>query len=286
MGTLGSASLNTPKLWLGTGSRFDEAQWPEFRRPIVIFDSGVGGLTVVRELEKLAPNNNILYVADNDWFPYGNKTGSDIAQRFEKLLDELCTKVDPEAIVVACNTASVAIVDHGTENLRRKCFLVTPQINEAVDASKTKCIVFLATAGTLNSNHVIHALARSKMSARVWPIATQVLVMLAEAMLAGEEVNFENVEKLICLHLTNEQRLSVDTVVLGCTHFPLLIDGLRKIFPAAYNWIDPARAVASQVVTSIGTESESTGEISKVATFTSECKAVKYCQVFSRNGFS
>ncbi|WP_433736280.1 glutamate racemase [Pseudomonas putida] len=285
MNTLGSAWSNIPKLWLGNGSRFDGVQVLKTRRPVVVFDSGVGGLTVVRELERLVPNANILYVADNDWFPYGSKTGSDVAQRVEQLLEALCTKLDPEAIVVACNTASVAIVDHCTENFRRKCFLVTPQINEAVDASKTKCIVLLATAGTLKSSHVIQAMARSKMSAKVWPIATQLLVALAEAMLAGEEASFESFEELICLHLTEEQRLSVDTVVLGCTHFPLLIDGLRRVFPAADNWIDPARKVALQVVASTKLESEFTGKVSKVATFTRGCDATKYQQVFLKNGF-
>ncbi|VVP65011.1 Glutamate racemase [Pseudomonas fluorescens] len=282
---MNSPLSNTPKLWLGNGSRFDEMQMLKSKRPIVVVDSGVGGLTVVRELEKLIPNANILYLADNAWFPYGSKTGADVVQRVEKLLDGLCTKVEPEAIVVACNTASVAIVDHGAENLRHKCFLVTPQINEAVDASKTKCIAFLATAGTLKSNHVIQSIARSRVNAAVWPIATQTLVTLAEEMLAGGEVSFEDFEELICLYLTEEQRLSIDTVVLGCTHFPLLIDGLRRVFPAADNWIHSARKVALQVVASTDITSDSIDEVSKVATYTRESDAVKYHQVFSMNGF-
>jgi glutamate racemase len=235
-------------------------------------------------LEQLNPDANILYVADNDWFPYGSKTGTAVAQRIQQLFDQLCALISPSAIVVACNTASIAIIEYGLDQLRHNCFLVTPPISDAINISDNKNIVLLATPSTLESRYVIQEIAKSRTRARVWPIATQGLVTLSEARLAGEEVNFVSFAELIDNYLTEEQRLSVDTVILGCTHFPHLIDDLRKIFPNADNWIDPAKKAALQVVAFIKIEPEPTIPF-KIVTYTSKHGVVKYHQVFSRNGF-
>ncbi|KAB0489330.1 glutamate racemase [Pseudomonas vancouverensis] len=284
MGAIESILSDVPNLWLGNGSRFDGAKIFQSRRPIVVLDSGVGGLTVVRELEKLVKNADILYVADNDWFPYGSRGGTEIARRMEKLLEKICMEVTPSAIVIACNTASVAIMDRGIEKIRHNCFLVTPKISEAVEISKRKNIVILATAGTLKSRQVLLDIARGRMIARIWPIAAQSLVALSEAKLAGEDSKEEDFARLINLSLSEKQRLSVDTVVLGCTHFPHLIDDLRWLFPTVENWIDPASEVAQRVVAS-GRMVGSVGEVLKVSTFTSNCNAAKYFQVFQISGF-
>jgi len=280
-----STLATTPKFWLGDETAFDGAQLINSNRPIVVFDSGVGGLTVARQLEKLLPDANILYVADNDWFPYGNKTGSAVAQRVQQLFDELRTQVSPSAIVVACNTASIAIIENGLDQFRHNCFLVTPPIDEALETSENKNIVLLATPSTLESRHIIQEITKAKMHARIWPIATQALVTLSETKLAGEDTNFDDFAELIDNHLTKEQRLSVDTVILGCTHFPHLIDDLRKIFPTAENWIDPAKKLASQVASLTTKKSEPINSPFKITTFTSKHGLTKYHKVFSNNGF-
>lgn len=285
MDTYDSNLTTTPDFWLGDETTFDGTQLFNSNRPIVVFDSGVGGLTVARQLEQLNPDANILYVADNDWFPYGSKTGLAVAQRVQQLFDQLCALISPSAIVVACNTASIAIIEFGLDQLRHNCFLVTPPISDAVNISDNKNIVLLATPSTLESRYVIQEIAKARTRARVWPIASQGLVTLSEDRLAGEEVSFVSFAELINNYLTEEQRLSVDTVILGCTHFPHLIDDLRKIFPNADNWIDPAKRVALQVVALTKIKSESTIPF-KIVTYTSKHGAVKYHQVFSRNGFS
>lgn len=284
MNTYNSNLATTPVFWLGDETTFDGAQMFKSNRPIVVFDSGVGGLTVARHLEQLNPEANILYVADNDWFPYGSRTGRALAYRVQQLLDQLCALINPSAIVVACNTASIAIIEFGLDQLRHNCFLVTPPISDAVSISDKKNIVLLATPSTLESRYVIREIAKARMRARVWPIATQGLVTLSEARLAGEEVSFASFAELINNYLTEEQRLSIDTVILGCTHFPHLIDDLRKIFQNAYNWVDPAKKVALQVVALTKIKSEPAVPF-KIVTYTSKHDAVKYHQVFSRNGF-
>lgn len=280
-----STLATTPKFWLGDETAFDGAQFINSNRPIVVFDSGVGGLTVARQLEKLLPDANILYVADNDWFPYGNKTGSAVAQRVQQLFDELCTQISPSAIVVACNTASIAIIESGLDRFRHNCFLVTPPIDEALETSENKNIVLLATPSTLESRHITQKITKAKMHARIWPIATQALVTLSETKLSGENTNFDGFAELIDNHLTKEQRLSVDTVILGCTHFPHLIDDLRKIFPTAENWIDPAKKLASQVAFLTKKKAASINSPFKITTFTSKHGLTKYHKVFSNNGF-
>ncbi|VVN90714.1 glutamate racemase [Pseudomonas fluorescens] len=280
-----SPLATTPKFWLGDETTFDGAQLFNSNRPIVVFDSGVGGLTVARQLERLIPNANILYVADNGWFPYGNKAGPAVAHRVQQLFDRLCERISPSAIVVACNTASMAIMEHGLDQLRHNCFLVTPPIGDAVDTSANKNIVLLATPGTVKSRYIIQKIAKARMHARIWPIATQALVTLSEARLAGEEASFISFAELIDNYLTEEQRLSVDTVVLGCTHFPHLIDDLRKIFPNTDNWIDPAKKVAMQVVSLTKKEDNPINMPLKIVLFTSKQDVAKYHQVFTKNGF-
>ncbi|MHC2147640.1 glutamate racemase [Pseudomonas sp. 210_17 TE3656] len=272
--------------WLGDETVFDGNQLFNSKRPIVVLDSGVGGLTVARQLEQLIPDASILYVADNDWFPYGSKPGAAVAQRVQQLLDQLCAQVSPLALVVACNTASIAIIEHGLDQLIQHCFLVTPPIEDALETSDNKNIVLLATPATVESKYISQEIAIARMRARIWPIATQSLVTLSESRLAGQAASFANFARLIDNHLTKKQRLSIDTVILGCTHFPHLIDDLRKIFPSVENWIDPAKKVALQIASIAKTKVRPINLPLKSVTFTSKQDATEYQQVFWKNGFS
>lgn len=274
----------TPIFWLNNESIFDGTQLLRSDHLIVVLDSGVGGLTVTRQLENLIPNANILYVADNEWFPYGNKPAFAIAQRVHKLLDLLSAQVTPLAIVVACNTASMALTEHGLDQLRQNYFLIKPPIIDAVDTSDNKNIVVLATPSTMTSKHVTQSLAKAEIRAKIWPIATQALVALSEAKLAEEETNLASFAAQVDSYLTEEERLSIDTVVLGCTHFPHLIEDLRIVFPNVHNWIDPAKNLAMQLI-SLNKEIPATDIPVRTIIFTSKQGADKHHQTFTRNGF-
>lgn len=278
-----SSSAN---LWLGDGTAFDGRHLFSSKRPIVVFDSGVGGLTVTRKLEQLAPDASILYVADNDWFPYGSKPGSAVAERVQQLLDQLCDQVHPLAIVVACNTASIAIIEHRLDKLIKRCILVTPPIGDALKASDNKNIVLLATPGTIKSKYISKAIDHVRAQAQIWPVATQLLVTLSEAKLAGRVTSFVRFADFIDGHLTKKQRLSIDTAILGCTHFPHLISDLRKIFPSVENWIDPAEKIALEVASIEKTKSSPINLPIKAVTFTAKQGATEYQQIFWKNGFS
>jgi glutamate racemase len=285
MDTYNAISVIAQEFWLGDETAFDGTQLSNSNRPIVVFDSGVGGLTVARQLEQLTPSANILYVADNDWFPYGSKAGSAVAQRVQHLFDQLFAQINPLAIIVACNTASIAIIEYGLDHLKRNYFLVIPPINYAVNVSDNKNIVLLATPGTLESRYVVQEVAKARTRARVWPIAAQALVTLSETKLVGEEVSIYSFAEQIDCCITEEQRLSVDTVILGCTHFPHLINELQRFFPAAYNWIDPSQKIAQKVASLTKIKSEAMSMSFKIVIYTSRCGVVKYHQAFSKDGF-
>lgn len=254
-------------------------------RPVVVLDSGVGGLTLVRHLEQLAPEVSILYVADNGWFPYGSKSAPTVACRVQQLLDQICTRADPLAVVIACNTASIALIEHGLVPFTQRYFLVTPPLEEAVQASANGKIVLLATLGTIKSKHISATLAIARARAQIWPIAAQRLVELSEYRLTGETTSLACFSELIDSHLTTDQRLEIDTVILGCTHFPHLLEDLKKIFPSAAKWIDPAKEVALKIASSIKMKTSTLGPPPKTVIFTSMPCTRNYQHAFFNYGF-
>ncbi|MFJ4396796.1 hypothetical protein [Pseudomonas sp. NPDC089396] len=164
-------------------------------------------------------------------------------------------------------------------------FLGHPPIKDALEASNKKNIVLLATPGTVESNHISQEIAFARLRGQIWPIATQSLVTLCESRLAGQTASFARFAELIDNHLSTQQRLSIDTVILGCTHFPHLINDLRKIFPSVENWIDPAKKVALQISSVAKTEIIPTNLPLRAVTFTSKQGAINYQQIFWKHGF-
>lgn len=271
--------------WLDDENKLYSSQWLSAKRPIVVLDSGVGGLTLSRQLELLLPEASILYVVDNEWFPYGSKSGAEISQRVQHLIDQFYTQIRPLAIVVACNTASVAMKDYGLDSCVQHCFLITPPLEEAVEISDQKNIVLLATPGTVKSRYIRRAMAITRNRANIWPIAAQPLVALSEARLAGQVASFASFTKLVDDHLTTKQRFSIDTVILGCTHFPHVIKDLEGIFPSVQNWLDPAKKVALRVASTVKKKHASISQPLKAVIFTSKQDIIGYRKVFSKNGF-
>ncbi|WP_178120060.1 glutamate racemase [Pseudomonas sp. MN1F] len=274
-----------PGFWFDDEVSFNDVQGFGSERPIVVLDSGVGGLTVVRQLERLIPGASILYVVDNDWYPYGNKPGSAVAGRVQQLFDQLCNQVKPSAFVLACNTASIALIEHGFEPRNHHVFSVVPLIEEALEVSVSKQIVLLATPGTVKSDYICHKVAGARMHANLWSMAAQSLVTLSERKLSGQKPDFKGFSDWVSDQLTAKERLSVDTVILGCTHFPHLIDELNEIFPSVEHWVDPANKIALQVFALTGARLASTHRPAKAAIFTRQRGASHYQRVLRKNGF-
>lgn len=255
---------------------------------VVIYDSGVGGLTVARHLAELHPQANVLYVADNGWFPYGDKSDLALRARIYAVLHTIVETAQPLATVVACNTASTAVaatLDDISDAM--PIFTVVPPIGNTVRAVRGGTIALLATPSTTRRQLVRELIARHAGESRVQLVPAMGLVHLAERKLAGGIVTAEEVAHVLDPVLPPGERELIDGVILGCTHFPWLIEELRPAFPSAGVWSDPALDVARHVtdhLVSVGPRStESVG--TRALYLTSGHNRAELRHVFERHGF-
>lgn len=211
--------------------------------PIGIFDSGMGGLTVVHAIINLLPQESLLYFGDTAHVPYGPQPKSSIIDYSEKissyLLDRGC-----KAIVVACNTATTAAIKHLRERWPDTLFLgMEPAIKPGAKSTQTGKVGVLATAGTFKSQRYTHLMHSYASDVELMENPCIGLVERVEnAQLEGEQL--ENYLKTILQPMLDND---VDTFVLGCTHYPFLLPTLRKMLGPDVSIIDPAPALARQL---------------------------------------
>src|SRR5689334_3295253 len=197
--------------------------------PILFFDSGVGGLSVLAPTRQLLPNAPLVYVADNAGFPYGKRTEAEIASRVPALLGRLVERFHPRLAVIACNTASTIALDHVRSALDLPVVGTVPAIKPAAEMSRTRVIGVLGTEATVRQPYVDDLAAKFAADCTIVRHGSPELVELAEAKLAGEDINADAVRAAAQPMFDADER--IDTVVLACTHFPLLEDELRATFP-------------------------------------------------------
>ena len=195
--------------------------------PILFFDSGVGGLSVLGPTLKLLPNAPIVYAADSAGFPYGKKSDAELASRIPALLGRLVERYHPRLAVIACNTASTIALDHVRSALDLPVVGTVPAIKPAAEISKSRVIGVLGTEATVRQRYVDDLAARFASDCTIIRHGSPELVELAEAKLAGEEVSVDAVRDATKPMLDQPGGDRIDTIVLACTHFPLLEDELR-----------------------------------------------------------
>lgn len=200
--------------------------------PLLFLDSGVGGLSVLAPTRALLPNAPIVYVADSAGFPYGQRSEAEIAQRVPALLGRLVEQFRPRLAVIACNTASTIALDHARAALDLPIVGTVPAIKSAAQMSKTRAIGVLGTQATVRQPYVDDLAARFAADCTIIRHGSPELVELAEAKLAGETIGVESVKAAARAIFEAAGGERIDTVVLACTHFPLLEDELRAAFPA------------------------------------------------------
>jgi glutamate racemase len=208
-------------------------------RPIAVFDSGVGGISVLQHIHALLPHEQLLYVADSKYAPYGNKSPDEIQARCFVIADFLIAKA-AKAIVVACNTATAAAIDAMREKYTVPIIGMEPAVKPAAEASRNGIIGVLATTGTLKSAQFAGLLESYGRNVKV---VTQACVGLVECIERGE-LNAENTMKLVqhyCQPLLDE---GADTIVLGCTHYPFLRPLIEQVVGPRVALIDTGAAVA------------------------------------------
>ena len=217
---------------------------------ILVFDSGLGGLTVLREVVGARPDAHYVYVADDAFFPYGHHSEEQIIARVVPLIGELIAAHAPDLVVIACNTASTLVMSHLRERYTVPFVGTVPAIKPACARSKTKRVSVLGTKGTVQREYTKALIRDFAQGCEVTLVGSAELASLAEAALNGFEVgDSEIAAELAPCFVADREGTSgrTDTIVLACTHYPLLVDRLVRLAPWPVDWIDPAPAIARRV---------------------------------------
>lgn len=210
--------------------------------PIGIFDSGVGGLSVAREIRRRLPHERLLYFADHAFCPYGGRPLEEIRRRSVEVVGDLVER-GVKAVVVACNTASGAALETLRERFTIPIVGLEPAVKPATERSRNKRVGVLATEATLRSARFHRLLDAYARDVEVYQRASPELVELVEA---GEMQGAE-VEGFLASTLAPVREQGIDTLVLGCTHYPFLRTAIAEVMGAGVEIIDSGEAVARQV---------------------------------------
>lgn len=215
--------------------------------PILLFDSGVGGLTVLREVRKLLPDAPVIYAADTAGLPYGSKTEAQVAARVAGLLGRMTERFRPRLVCIACNTASTIALGMVREVLEVPIVGTVPAIKPAAAMTRTGVIGLLGTEATIRQGYVDrleHEFAADKVLLRH---GAPGLVDAAEAKLRGQPVDPAAIEGAVRALRAMPAGDRIDTVVLACTHFPLLEEELSQAFGPEVRFVHGAEGIARQI---------------------------------------
>ncbi|MGV3552506.1 glutamate racemase [Rhizobium sp.] len=216
-------------------------------KPILVFDSGIGGLTVLRELRVLMPERNFVYVADDAGFPYGNWAEDELRPRIVSLFGRLIEEYRPEISVIACNTAFTLVGADLRAAYKDHTFVGTvPAIKPAAERTRSGLISVLATPGTVKRAYTRDLIQSFASQCHVRLVGSENLARMAEAYIRGEGVTDADVTAEIgqCFHEQDGRK--TDIVVLACTHYPFMSNVFRRLAPWPVDWLDPAEAIARQ----------------------------------------
>jgi glutamate racemase len=214
---------------------------------ILVFDSGLGGLTVFREVVKARPDARLVYAADDAFFPYGKQDEPLLIKRVIEVMGELIGTHRPDVVVVACNTASTIVLAPLREKFQVPFVGTVPAIKPACSTSKTRLVTVLGTEATVKREYTRMLIREHGNGCAVTLVGSPHLAELAEAELKGEAVRDRDIAAEISPCFVEAGGKRTDTVVLACTHYPLLLDRLVRLAPWPVDWIDPAPAIARRV---------------------------------------
>ena len=217
--------------------------------PLLLFDSGVGGLSVLGEVRKALPDAPVIYAADNGGLPYGTKSEAEIAARVCGLLGRMSERFRPRLICIACNTASTIALAMVRDVLAVPIVGTVPAIKPAAEVTRTGTIGLLGTAATIRQGYVDRLETEFAGGKTLLRFAASELVGAAEAKLRGEPVDPAIIDRAVGGLRDQPGGAAIDTVVLACTHFPLLVDELRAGFGPGVAFVDGAAGIARRIVT-------------------------------------
>jgi glutamate racemase len=219
---------------------------------ILVFDSGLGGLTVFREVVKARPDAHYVYVADDAFFPYGRHSEETLVGRVVPLMAELIATHAPDIAVIACNTASTLVLPHLRARFSVPFVGTVPAIKPACGASKSRLVSVLGTEATVKREYTRALIRDFGQGCDVTLVGSAQLPSIAEGALHEKPVDDADIAREIAPCFVDRDGRRTDTIVLACTHFPLLLDRLQRLMPWPVDWIDPAPAIARRVSGLIG----------------------------------
>jgi len=223
--------------------RTDSPQKADAAGPVGIFDSGIGGLSILREIQQLMPNEDLCYVADSAWMPYGEKPPAVVRDRSLAIARFLVGKQGCKAIVVACNTATGIAVDLLREELEVPVIAIEPAIKPAAECTKSGVIGVMATPGTLSGEKFDRLKSRFSGDKR---IISGPCPGLAKEIERGN-LHSIRLRKLLTRFIQPFVDEGADVIVLGCTHYPLVKPLIAEIAGPGVQLIDSGEAVARQL---------------------------------------
>jgi glutamate racemase len=222
-------------------------------KTILLFDSGLGGLTVFREVAKARPEADYIYVADDACFPYADRTESDLIARVTDLMAELISGHQPDLVVIACNTASTLVLPHLRARFSVPFVGTVPAIKPACARSLSKRVTVLGTKATVAREYTRALIRDFANGSEVTLVGSARLAGFAEAELNGAPVADALIAEEIEPCFIEQDGRRTDTVVLACTHYPLLLARLERLSPWPVSFVDPAPAIARRAADLLGT---------------------------------
>ena len=220
-------------------SALDQAATPH--RPVIIFDSGVGGINIYEKASAIRPELNYLVIADQAFFPYGSKTIEALHKRLSELVQQFAA-LDPCACIIACNTASTIALPLFREVLSCPVVGTVPPIKPAAESSKTKSIGLLATPATVQRSYIDELIQDHAKDCQVLRIGSEQLALLSEQKLAGHSIDHNLLKQELEAFIKNP---NIDTIALGCTHYHHLTEEIQTLLPHC-TIIDCSDAIARQ----------------------------------------
>jgi glutamate racemase len=239
---------------------------------ILVFDSGLGGLSVLREVVRVRSDAHYVYVADDAFFPYGHHSEEAIIARVVPLIGELIAAHAPNLIVIACSTASTLVMSHLRERYKVPFVGTVPAIKPACAQSKTKRVSVFGTKGTVKREYTRALIRDFAQGCEVTLVGSPELASLAESALNGNEVSDRDIAAELAPCFVGDPldaSARTDTIVLACTHYPLVLDRLARVAPWPVDWIDPAPAIARRVLDLLGGPGAARDEAGAEMIFTS-----------------
>ena len=240
---------------IGDDSRYCGAScaWLVMSSPtILIFDSGLGGLTVHREVANARPDARFVYAADDAAFPYSRLTEADLIARVIAVMAALIETNRPDLVVVACNTASTLVLPQLRARFTVPFVGTVPAIKPACAVSRSRRVSVLGTEATVKREYTRALIRDFANGSAITLVGSARLAGYAEAELHGDPVADEPIRREIAPCFVEQEGARTDTIVLACTHYPLLLDRLDRLAPWPVTYIDPAPAIARRVADLLG----------------------------------